>query len=82
MIREYIDEAIKRARYEIIEGEERYYGEIKDCPGVWATGKTLEQCRKNLEDTLDGWLFVHISKRIDIPPLGKIRISKLEKVAS
>ena len=49
---------MKRAAYEIIEGDEPYYGEIKDCPGVWATGATLEECREHLEDTLDGWLLI------------------------
>jgi predicted RNase H-like HicB family nuclease len=82
MLREYIDEALKRADYEIIEGKERFYGEIKECPGVWATGKTLEKCRKNLEDVLDGWLYVRISKELDIPQLGNIKIPKLEKAAS
>jgi len=82
MIREYIAEAVSRAEYEIVEGEDKYYGEIKDCPGVWATGKTLEECRRNLEDALDGWLFVRISKGLGIPDVGKIKIIGLEKVAS
>lgn len=67
MIREYIAEAMRRAEYEKVEGDEPYYGEIKDCPGVWATGRTLEECRKNLEDTLDGWLVVK-NRRIAIRP--------------
>ena len=31
MLIEYIEEALKRARYEIINDEEPFYGEIKDC---------------------------------------------------
>ena len=81
MIREYIAEAMRRASYEIIEGEEPYYGEIKDCPGVYATGKTLEECRKNLEDTLDGWIVVRISKGLEMPALGEVRISPTVRVA-
>ena len=81
MIREYIADALKRASYEKIEAPEPYYGEIKACPGVWATGRTLEECRKNLEDTLDGWIFVHISKGIKIPRIGKAEIKPSEKVA-
>ncbi len=58
MIIEYIDEALKRATYEIIEDDEPYYGEISDIRGVWATGKTLEECRTNLKETLDEWLII------------------------
>jgi hypothetical protein len=48
MLIEYIEEALKKAHYEIIEDKEPFYGEIPGLRGVWATAKTLEECRKNL----------------------------------
>ncbi len=78
MIRAYIGEAMRRAHYEIIEDEEPYYGEVSECPGLWATGKTLEKCRQNLEDALDDWLYIHIAKGIPIPPVGEVEIKPLE----
>ena len=39
MLTEYIDEALKRTRYELIQDEEPYYGEIKALPGIWASGR-------------------------------------------
>ena len=54
MLTGYIEEALKRARYEIIKDEEPYYGEIEELKGVWATGKTLEECRSNLKEVVDG----------------------------
>ncbi|GFP37418.1 hypothetical protein HKBW3S44_01098, partial [Candidatus Hakubella thermalkaliphila] len=36
MIREYIDSALSRAKYEIIDDEEPYYGEVPELEGVWA----------------------------------------------
>lgn len=42
MISEYLEEALKRASYEIIDDEEPYYGEVAELQGVWASGKTLE----------------------------------------
>nr|WP_253704837.1 hypothetical protein [Thermus scotoductus] len=39
----YLEEAMARARYELIEDEEPYYGEVPDLPGVWATGKSLRE---------------------------------------
>jgi len=55
MLTEHIEEALGRARYEIIEDEEPYYGEIKELKGVWATGETLEECRSNLKDVKAGY---------------------------
>jgi Uncharacterised protein family (UPF0150). len=46
MLTEYIQEALRRARYEIIDDEEPYYGEVPELQGVWATGKTLESAVK------------------------------------
>ena len=70
MIMEYIDEALKRARYEIIQDEEPYYGEVAELQGVWATGKSLEECRENLRDVLDGWILIRIQRGLFIPRLG------------
>lgn len=42
-----------RAKYEIIEDEESYYVEIPELKGVLAAGKTLEECRDNLETEID-----------------------------
>jgi len=44
--------------YEIIDDKEPFYGEVKDLKGVWATGNTLEECRKNLRDVIEGWILV------------------------
>ena len=58
MLIEYVEEALKRANYIMIEDDEPYYGEIKDLPGVCATGSTLEECRENLKETIESWLSV------------------------
>lgn len=68
MIREYIDAALKHARYEMIQDEAPYYGEIEGLQGVWAGGKTLEECRKNLGDVLDGWILFRLSRGLSVPP--------------
>jgi predicted RNase H-like HicB family nuclease len=60
MLLEYLNAAIERANYEKIEDEEPYYGEIPGVQGVWATGKSLEECRRNLIQTLEDWVFFSI----------------------
>jgi hypothetical protein len=57
MLNEYIQEALNRAKYEIIKDDEPYYGEIPDLPGVWATGPTLEAYHMNPE-AVSPWIEV------------------------
>jgi predicted RNase H-like HicB family nuclease len=73
MINEYIEAALARARYEIIDDEEPYYGEVPELPGVWATGRTLEECRKNLSEVIDGWIIVHLRRGLQVPYYGPCR---------
>ena len=81
MIIEYIEEALKRANYELIKDDEPYYGEIKDLAGVWVTGKTLEECRENLRNVVEGWIILSIQKGIPIPKLGVYEIKSIEEVS-
>jgi len=78
MLTEYIEEALKRARYEIIDDEEPYYGEIPELKGVWATGKTLEGCRENLREVIEGWIIVSIRKGLPIPKLGDLVVKDVK----
>lgn len=81
MITEYIKAALDRAKFEIIKDEEPYYGEVPELQGVWATGKTLEECRSNLVEVIDGWLVVRLHSGLPIPPLGKYRVRELKRLA-
>ena len=78
MITECIEEGLRRARYEIIADEEPYYGEIKELRGVWATGKTLEECRANLKDVIEGWILLSTRKGLTIPKLGDVEIKEAQ----
>ena len=80
MITEYIAEALKRAKFELIDDKEPYYGEVTELRGVWATGKTLEECRHNLAEVIDGWLVVRLRKGLPIPPLGKYKVKELRRI--
>jgi predicted RNase H-like HicB family nuclease len=80
LITEYIAAALSRAKYEIIDDKEPYYGEVPELQGVWATGKTLEECRHNLSDVIDGWLVVRLKKGLSIPPIGKHKVEELKRL--
>ena len=76
MIIEYVEAALARAKYEIIRDEEPSYGEVPDLKGVWATGKTLEECRRKLSEVVEGWIIVRLKKGLPTPPLGRHRIKE------
>jgi len=40
---------LSKARYEIIEDEEPYYGEVPELKGVWATANTDELSRLEVD---------------------------------
>jgi len=67
VIAEYINAALEKATYEKIEDENRpYYGQVRALRGVWATGRTLEECRKELADVIEGWIIVRLRKGLTI----------------
>ena len=80
MLIEYIEAALKKAHYEIIDDKEPFYGEIPGFKGIWATGKTLEECRKNLKEVLEGWILLSIQKKLRLPKIGKLVIKPLQIV--
>ena len=81
MLIEYIEEALKRARYELIDDEEPYYGEVPELRGVWASGKTLEECRENLKNVIEGWILISLRKELPVPRLGTHEIKELKVAA-
>ncbi|HKW99771.1 MAG TPA: type II toxin-antitoxin system HicB family antitoxin [Bryobacteraceae bacterium] len=75
MIAEYLNAALKHARYDIIEDAEPFYGEIPECSGVWASGKTLEECRQNLLEGLEGWIILGLQRGSKIPAIDGISLT-------
>ncbi len=57
MLTDYIQSAMHLAQYEILE-DGTYYGEIPGFQGVWADEKTLEECREELQSTLEDWILL------------------------
>lgn len=70
MITEYIYKQLQKAHYELLE-DKTYYGEIPGLKGVWANANRLEDCRKELQEVLEGWLILKIRDGDPIPGLKK-----------
>ena len=54
MITQYVLGAMKRATYEVLP-DGTFYGEIPGFRGVLANAPTLEECREELQEVLEGW---------------------------
>lgn len=67
ILHDYIMSYLEKAHYEIIDDKEPYYGEIPALKGVWATGKTLESCRKELASVLEDWVILHLRMNLPVP---------------
>jgi predicted RNase H-like HicB family nuclease len=80
MLLRYIQVALDRAHYEIIEDEEPFYAEVPGLEGVWATGQSLEECRRNLTQAIEDWLLFSIAKGLPIPVLEGALIRLPERV--
>ena len=46
---------MRRAKYEIL-SDATYYGEIPAFQGVYANAQTLDECRSELQEVLEGWI--------------------------
>jgi predicted RNase H-like HicB family nuclease len=46
------------AHYELLPDNEGFYGEVENLPGVWAQAPTLETCREELQNVLEGWILL------------------------
>ena len=80
MLSKYILSAMKKARYEILEDDDTFYGSILGFDGVYANADTLERCREELEEVLEEWLFFRISRSLPMPEINGIKL-KIKKIA-
>ena len=58
MFMEYVQAALRHARYEILQDDGSYYAEIPECVGVYANADTLEECREELQEVLEEWILL------------------------
>lgn len=74
VIREYIEAAMKKAKYEFLSESKVFYGEIPGLRGVYAYAETLEECKKELEEVLEEWILIRVSKGLQIPEVDGVKI--------
>ena len=82
MLTKYIEAAMRHAHYEILADAGTYVGEIPECQGVDANARTLEECREELTDVLEDWLFLRINKNLDLPTIDGLSLEVREEATA
>ncbi|MEO5362559.1 MAG: hypothetical protein H7838_02905 [Magnetococcus sp. DMHC-8] len=69
MLSNYLQAAMRHARYEILADDHSFYGDIPTCDGVYANAPTLEACRDELAEVLEEWVLFRIHRHLPLPVL-------------
>ncbi|MFA4917445.1 MAG: type II toxin-antitoxin system HicB family antitoxin [Syntrophales bacterium] len=73
MIIEYCQKAIESAEYKHL-SDGTWFGQISGFKGVWANGRTIEQCRRELIDVLEEWLILKLRDGDLIPEIDGLKL--------
>lgn len=73
MLTAYIHAAMRRAHYELLD-DQSYYGEIPGFQGVYANAETLEACRDELQEVLEGWIVLGLRLGHELPAVDGLRL--------
>jgi len=74
MLTEYIHAAMSRATYEIL-SDGTFYAEIPGFQGAYANAKTLEACREQLQEVLEGWIVLGLRMGHSLPVVDGIELA-------
>jgi len=75
MLMDYIKASMHLAKYEILLDDGTFYGEIPGFDGVYANADTLESCREELEEVLEEWILLRISRNLPLPIVSGIELT-------
>jgi predicted RNase H-like HicB family nuclease len=74
MLTEYIRAAMRRATYEML-SDGTFYGEIPSFQGVYANASTLEACREELQEVLEGWIVLGLRLGHSLPVVDGVDLT-------
>lgn len=74
MFSEYIQAALKLAEYDTLE-DGSYVATVVGLQGVIAIGDSIEECRKDLIEVIEGWIALRLKLGDSIPPIQGVSIN-------
>jgi predicted RNase H-like HicB family nuclease len=73
MFAEYIQAALRRAKYETLE-DGTYMAIVDGLRGVIAIGDTIEECREDLMRVIEGWIALRLKMGDTVPAIDGVTI--------
>ena len=73
MLTTYIQAAMRRATYELL-ADRTFYGEIPGFQGVYASAKTLDECRQELQEVMEGWIVLGLQLAHGFPAIDDLEM--------
>jgi predicted RNase H-like HicB family nuclease len=80
MLTKYIGAAMHHAIYEMLD-DGTFYGEIPELQGVYANTDTLESCREQLQEVLEGWIVLGLRLGHALPVVDGLALTIKEEAA-
>lgn len=74
MITKYIQAAMHRATFEALD-DGTFFADIPEFDGLWANAKTLEACRDELQEVLEGWIILGLRLGHTLPVVDGVNLT-------
>lgn len=74
MLTKYIEAAMRRAEYEWLAEDRVHYGQCPDLQGVWASGKTQEECTEVLREVVEEWVMPGLRYGHEFPVVDGVEL--------
>jgi predicted RNase H-like HicB family nuclease len=74
MLTKYVEAAMRRAEYEVLEDDGSIYGHAPDLPGAWANAPTKEACQEELREVVEEWIMLTIADHDLLPVIEGIEV--------
>ena len=75
LLAEYVEAAMRDFVYKILDDDGSYFGTVPGFQGAWANADTLEECRRELAEVLEGWIILGIERGHEIPVLPSMNLA-------
>jgi predicted RNase H-like HicB family nuclease len=80
MLTDYIQAAMRQATYEILE-DGTFYAEIPGFQGVYANTDSLDACREELQEVLEGWIVLGLRLGHPLPVVNGLQLDMVPELA-
>lgn len=75
MLQAWLDAAMARAEFEVIENDPPWFGSVPECQGAWAVGDSELDCRAELRQALESWALLGLRFGDPIPVIDGVGLS-------